>query len=210
MSVDPKNNSISEMYQAIGCAISQWTRVEIQLYQIFSICLSLTVMQKGGGFSIGSPAPAAVLDAIDGFRPKLMMIDAALRTSLGNDPESKVILNEWADEKTSVNGLHGNRSKLAHWTVSQHFNHRGPDRVLLTPPPYSSRQHNGVMRSDVLRWEQNFEDAVARLGRIVERLTRHAVLQRRHVEQMASQVRALLPDDTSLLESLKQQLSDCL
>ena len=208
--VIPKNNSITGMYEAIGSAISTWTRVETQLYQIFSITLSLTVMQDRG-YTLGSTTPNAVLDSIDGFRAKLLMIDAAIRSAIpGHDQESVAIRLAWAEEQIRINELHGKRSNLAHWNVSQHFNQHGPNKVLLIPRIYSSRDDQGVMRTDVEQWEQCFIEASVRLGKITERLLVHRELQRRFVAQVASQIRSILPHDPTLLEFLKHELSDYL
>lgn len=87
---------IDAMYTAIGSALSNWTRVEIQLYQIFGAVHVLTIMQAGGGFSSDMRTPYAVLEAIDGFRAKILMIDSALKSALGDlDDEARGILRDW-------------------------------------------------------------------------------------------------------------------
>jgi hypothetical protein len=107
---------IAAMYTAIGSALSNWTRVEIWLYQIFSASLTLTIMQPGGGWSADTRTPTAVPDAIDGFRSKILMIDGALKAALGDlDDEAISILNDWAKESRKVQSLHtGSRNRLAH------------------------------------------------------------------------------------------------
>ena len=198
------------MYSAIGSAISNWTRVEIQLYQLFGISLSLTVMQQGG-FSGPSPTATAVLEVIDSFRGKVLMIDAAITEALyPADDDAVEILNLWAKESRGLSSLHGNRSKLAHWTVAQEVRNMVPYRVILRPPIYSMKPaigHQGFIESDVRGWEKSFIEAAHRLSEVVERLASHQGLQRKFVRQMANQVRIRLPYDPSLLEFAIHELT---
>ena len=209
MNQTPKNKSLDGLYMAVGSAISNWTRIEIQLHQLFTICLAFIPMQCGGGFSINAPGPGAVLDAIDGFRGKLLMIDAAMEAALdGIDAEGVAILNDWSVERKKINALHGNRNALAHWTASRHTNRDGSTKeVRLEPPYYSSDNHQGVRETDVQQWEQCFTEASYRLAVLVERLASHRGLQRKHLEQVASQIRCTYLSDPTLLEFLKHELS---
>jgi hypothetical protein len=206
--VIPKNNSIPGMHEAIGSAISSWTKIENNLYQIFAVCLSL-VIHHNGAFTIETQTPAAVLDAIDGFRGKLRMIDAAIANAIPwHDAESVAIRNDWAAERDRVSGLHTNRNSLAHWTVFQNYNGKGPNKVILMPPQHGLPTAEGVVRTDVERWQEGFLECAGRLGKIVMRLAEHKALQRRFVQLTANQIRNTLPDDPTLLEYLKQQLSE--
>lgn len=210
MNQTPKNKSLDGLYRAVGSAISNWTRIEIQLHQLFTICLSFIPMQCGGGFSVNAPAPGAVLDAIDGFRGRLLMIDAAIEAALGAlDTEATAILNDWAIERKKINILHGNRNALAHWSASRHTNRDGSTKeVRLEPPYYSSDDHQGVRETDIQQWEQCFTEASYRLAVLVERLASHQGLQRKHLEQVASQIRCTYLTDPTLREFLIQQLSE--
>lgn len=165
-------------------------------------------MQPGGGFSSGN-APFAVLDAVDGFRAKLLMIDAALSTALnGLDSEAQSILNEWAKERKKVTSLHGNRSSLAHWTVARQVDFNQRTRVVLRPPIYSSRMHpEGYTETDIRGWEEAFKGAATRLEGLVARLASHQGLQRKFLAQAASQIRCSLPASQPLLEYLECELS---
>lgn len=207
MSDAPKNQDIDRLYTAIGSAISNWTRVEIQLYQLFAISLSMTVMQNGG-FSIASYTPNAVLDSIDSFRGKLLMIDAALSTALADlDKEATAILNDWAKERHKTNALHRNRSRLAHWSVATKFGFdKGVGGPVLVPPSYSSNGHQGITETDVRDWEKAFSEAANRLSALVARLASHRGLQHKFLRQVASQVRCTLPADATNLEFLKREL----
>lgn len=207
MNQPSKAEQINAIYTAVGSALSNWTRVEIQLYQIFSAALTLTIMQPGGGYSVGSPTPAAVLDAIDGFRAKILMIDKALTSALSDlDEEAVAILNDWARESRKVTTLHNNsRSRLAHWTVASGFAEGASVRLI--PPSYSAREHQGITLTDIQQCEVAFIDAQDRLLDIVGRLTSHRGLQRKFLRQVASQVRCTLPGDPTAIEFLKHELS---
>jgi hypothetical protein len=205
----PKNSSLDGLYMAMGRAISNWAIVEIQLYQLFTISMSLTAMQPGGGYSTGSETPGAVLDAVDGWRAKLQMIAAALQSALGNtDEDGQAILNDWATEQETINSLHSLRNKIAHWTAERLIKRDGSEKVRLRPPFYSLNKSGNVWQSDIEAWEKQFQVASIRLVYLAERLARHRGLQRKFVEQVASQALCCLPDDPTLLEHLKQQLSE--
>lgn len=208
MNKDSKNNSLPEIYQAVGSALSNWTRVETQLYQIFNISLNLVVMQPGGGFSMGGEVPTAVLDSVDGFRAKMEMINAAINSALdGLDEAATGILNDWAKAQTRVNSLHRSRSRLAHWTVSARWKDGARHKVRLMPPHYSAQEHEGLSETDIAGMERAFIEAQDQLADIAHRLASHSGLQRRFVQLAASQIQCCLPGDPSLLEYLKQQLS---
>lgn len=197
---------IDAMYTAIGSALSNWTRVEIQLYQIFGAAHVLTIMQAGGGFSSDMRTPYAVLDAIDGFRAKILMIDSALESALGDlDEEAHDILNDWAKTAEKVQSLHNKcRNCLAHWTVASGFAEGA--QVRLIPPPYSKRKHQGVSMTDIRNWEAAFIAAADRLVDIVSRLTSHQGLQRKLVMQTIEQVRIAVPGNSPLMEFLRREL----
>lgn len=200
-----KTEQIEAMYTAIGSALSNWTRVEIQLYQIFGSVHVLTIMQAGGGFSSDMRTPYAVLDAIDGFRAKILMIDSALKSALGDlDDEARGILRDWDKAAKKVKDLHKNRNCLAHWTVASVLA-KGA-QVRLIPPSYSNREHEGVSITDIRNWEPTFLDAADRLMDIVSRLTSHQGLQRKLVMQTIEQVRIAVPGNSPLMEFLRREL----
>lgn len=203
----PKAENIDAMYSAIGSALSNWTRVEIQLYQIFGAIHVLTIMQAGGGFSSDMRTPYAVLDAIDGFRPKMFMIESALKSALEElDDEAHGILSDWGKAAEKVRTLHKNRNRLAHWTVARGFPEGAQVRLL--PPSYSTEKHQGVSISDIRNWEPAFVDAANRLVDIVARLTTHQGFQRKLAMQTIEQVRIALPDNSPLMEMLRRELQE--
>jgi hypothetical protein len=212
MSGAPKNESLDALYMAVGRAISKWAAVENQLYHMFAITTSLVAMQPGGGWSADLTIPSAVLEAIDGFQGKLNMIRASLRAALRDlDPAADALLRDGLAEIEAVRALQGNRNKLAHWSAQRATTHpTGKLRPILAPPPFSSNDHQGVVETDIDQWSANFVQANRRLAEYVERLASHRGLQGKHLELTASQVRCTLPSDRTLLERLKQQLSDYL
>lgn len=198
------------MHRAVGAALTDWTYIELQLHQIFAVCMSLTAMQPGGGFSADHRIQHAVLDAIDGFRGKLCMIDAALQVALeGLDEDAASILRDWVGLRKKVNALHRNRNALAHWSVCRWANQDGSTlRVVLAPQPYETNQHQGVAETDVGEWGRAFRSTGQRIGVFVERLASHRGLQIRHLANVTGQVRCTLPSDSTLLDFLKRELSD--
>lgn len=212
MAVVPKNESLDGLYMAVGRAISNWAAVENQLYHMFAIATSLIAMQPGGGWSADRTIPTVVLEAIDGFQGKLKMIRAALRAALRDlDDSASLLLDEGLAEIDSVRNMQSCRNKLAHWTAMTETNpETSKARFVLAPPPFSSKDQKGVIETDIDQWAANFVKANVRLSNFVERLASHKGLQCRHLELATSQVRCTLPSDTTLLEHLKQQLSDCL
>ena len=206
MNKPSKIEQIDAMYSAIGSALSNWTRVEIQLYQIFGAVHVLTIMQAGGGFSSDMRTPYAVLDAIDGFRAKKFMIDSALKSALGDlDDEARGIRSDWDRQAEKIKDLHKNRNCLAHWTVASGFAEGA--QVRLIPPPYSNREHQGVSITDIRGWEEAFIVLADRLVDIVSRLTSHQGLQRKLALQTIEQVRIALPGNSPLMELIRRELS---
>lgn len=197
--------SVDLMYFAIGSALSSWTRVEIQLYQLFGVANVLTIMQAGGGFSSDMRVPYAVLDAIEGFSAKIKMIDRALNSAIGQlDVEAQDILSDWGKASEKIRSLHRNRNCLAHWTVARGFS-KGA-KVRLVPPSYSNNEHQGHSIRDIRNWEPAFIAAADRLESLVSRLASHQGLHHRHVMQVVEQVRIALPEQSPLMELLRGEL----
>lgn len=196
---------IKAMYSAIGSALSNWTRVEIQLYQIFGAVHVLTIMQAGGGFSSDMRTPYAALDAVDGFSSKMRMVDRALKSALRDlDEDALGILHDWDKAKDKVASLHNNcRNSLAHWTVGSGFTEGA--QVRLIPPPYSSRAHQGLSITDIQSWEAAFIVVANRLVNIVERLTSHQGLQRKFTMQTIEQISISLPKSSALADLFKNE-----
>ncbi len=197
---------INLMHAAVGSALSSWTRVEIQLFQLFGASHVLTIMQAGGGFSSDMRTPYRVLNSVDGFSAKMRMIDSALKSALGElDEEAISILNDWDAAEKKVRKLHNDcRNRLAHWTVASGF--RDGAKVRLVPPPYSERKHQGVSITDIRGWERSFIATQDLLVNIVARLTSHQGLQHKLAMQTIEQVRIALSRDSALVEAMRHEL----
>lgn len=206
---DHAETNLRALRVAIATGISAWAAVENQLHQLFGIATSLVVMQPGGGYSYDTTVPSAVLDSIDGFYAKILMIDAALTASLTNlDEAAAAIQSDWRAERTRVRALHRNRNRLAHWGAHIRISlETGHEMALLTPPQYSSHQHQGVTQKDIEQWTENFHSENQRLGELAERLASHRGLQERHLARTAEQLRVCLPDDEYLLAFLQGKLN---
>lgn len=210
MANSPKNRDLGNLHKAVGEAISMWATIELQLHQLFSISLTLVAMQPGGGFSYDNTVTSSVLDSIDGFRGKLLMIDAALAGALGGlDAEADQLLNDWAVERKKINNLHGNRNALAHWRALRIVNADGSiKKFVIQSPTLKGAGGEGATETDVQCWANSFREAANRLAGLVTRLASHRGLQRTHLERAASQIQCCLPDDPTLLEFLKHELTE--
>ena len=218
MTTLPKNQSLQDLHRAVGEAISEWTAVEIQVYQIFGITLSLTARQPGGGWSGTSTGPSAVLNAIESFQTKLKLVTAALKDALSHDggqfsSESAVIIDVWLKLEKRVNRLSQNRNKLAYWTTASSVGKRGKARVGLIPPPYSSKYQDfvadrlqAVTETDVSDWKSSFRALAIELIDFAGRLAGYRELQYKHVGQMLEQCLVSLPQDRTLIEFVQSKL----
>ncbi|WP_162995938.1 hypothetical protein [Acidovorax sp. 1608163] len=201
------NENIDSMYRAVGSALSNWTRVEIQIYQIFGVIHVLTIMQSGGGFSSDMRIPYAALDTIDSFSSKVRMVNNALKAALEDlDEEAKHIWEAWESAKSRVESNTQNRNKLAHWTVACGFKEGA--KVRLVPPPYSNREHQGVSINDVKNWEGAFIATQNLLVDVVSQLTSHHGLQQKKAMQTVEQIRIGLSPDSPLREKIIRDLQN--
>lgn len=211
MAAIPKNKDINAIHRAIGAAITKWTTIETHLHHVFGICLGLVARQRGGGFSFDSTTSSAVLNAIDGFRPKMLMIDAAMEGAASGLEDEADMLNEWAKLARCVRDAHQNRNSLAHWTVFKEFDDKGQEKRFVLKPDYASgRRKEGVTAADIEGWEKSFLAVSKRLDVFVMHLAGHRGLQRKHLQRVANQVHCTAPTDPTLLEVLKHELSDYL
>lgn len=166
--VCPQNRDLPKLYEAVGSAISRWAFIELQLYQVFAVCLTLTALQPGGGFSVDNRIPNAVLDSIEGFRGKLNMIDAAMLAALtGLDDQAVVLLRDWAVLRDKVNGLHWNRNALAHWTARREAKADGTTvKAYIAPHPFASNDHPGATKTDIDQWAASFRETGIKLSEL--------------------------------------------
>lgn len=126
------------MHALVGRAITRWSFVEERLCGVFMVATSPYVAYPGGGVHyLSSQVPTAIFFALEGFRAKLSIVDAAMSNLLFSE-DSKCLREEWLKLKAKCVRLSRNRNKLAHWTVSPAFEEDDkvyPARLL---PPYGS------------------------------------------------------------------------
>lgn len=78
----------AQMFGLVGIAITEWSFLEQRLAQIFTICTSPVVADVEGGLNFGNSSVSnGVFYAVENFRGKLSLIDAALTAHVwGNEP----------------------------------------------------------------------------------------------------------------------------
>lgn len=121
MDKDKVVEETTQILAAIGSAISEWSFVELSLCNLFTICVIPCPMKRepdGYLTFIDSEVPTATFYAIESFRGKLNLADAAIRARLkcGGDWTQQV-LDDWSRLYGKVRKLSLQRNKLAHWTV---------------------------------------------------------------------------------------------
>jgi hypothetical protein len=90
-----------EFHAALDAAISQWQNIELWLSQLFAQVLRSD-----------EPNLAQIaFDSITGFREKLRVLDAVLRSALQPDDE---YLKRWETLKKKLDRLASKRSRIAH------------------------------------------------------------------------------------------------
>jgi hypothetical protein len=112
MSKDPAEEKFVELYTAIGRALSAWSWVEEGLCQIYT-----TVIFERS--TLTAPLPAighaqASFWAIESFRAKLNVVDAALKMRCRHLPET---LKLWSILYKRAREKNNKRNDLAHGTV---------------------------------------------------------------------------------------------
>lgn len=129
-----------QMFQSVGRAITRWSFVEERLGAIFMVCTSDVVADQEGGLDFGEASvPQAVFYAVESFRGKLNLVDAAVSTKLNEPGEWATELKiEWGRLRDKTRRLSLKRNKLAHYTVLPGYD---CDSRTISPrlvPPYGS------------------------------------------------------------------------
>jgi hypothetical protein len=111
-----------QMFALVGRAITQWSFVEEALSNIFKICVAPSVARRAGISYLDSGVPMAIFYALESFRPRLTILDAALLARLhGTGTSVTELREEWARLKEKTRKLSRRRNRLAHWTVVPGF-----------------------------------------------------------------------------------------
>jgi hypothetical protein len=111
MSKEPKERTEeiikTELYAAVGTAISAWSFLEESLCAIF-----VRAVITGPNAAIGYAS--ASFWAIESFQGKISMVDAAIRMRLAERPD---VISLWEVIKKRAREKNSNRNELAHGTV---------------------------------------------------------------------------------------------
>jgi len=106
------------MFALIGRAINRWSFVEEELSHLFMVCMGEVIADPEGGMDYGSAVHSTVFYAVENFRGKLTLIDAALAAYVNwPDVERERIKDDWSRLREKARKLSLRRNKLAHFTV---------------------------------------------------------------------------------------------
>lgn len=106
--------SVVEAYQAIGYALTCWAYVEQSLVVVLARAVTHTVVFKDGAFMHDGMANTLFF-AVDNYRPRMMMVDAAVLAVLGDrHPELK---QDWEKLRKRADRSSLKRNELAHRMV---------------------------------------------------------------------------------------------
>ncbi len=129
-----------KMFALIGRAITRWSFVEERLGAIFMVCTSDVAAYPDGGLNfMDASVPQAVFYAVESFRGKLNLVDAAMSSHL-HQPEQWAgdLKAEWARLREKTRKLSLRRNKLAHYTVLPGHDY---EDITISPrlvPPFGS------------------------------------------------------------------------
>ncbi len=108
-----------QMFATVGRAITQWSFVENELCKLFAVCIGCArltriaeteaIEQRWTGM--------ALFYAIENWRTKLQLVDAALEAHVVGTPVQQDLIAEWEKLSEKANKLARKRNKLAHWFV---------------------------------------------------------------------------------------------
>lgn len=177
---DGGEQAATELFQAVGRAITAWSFVEQGLTSVFGAALGPSLTIKPGFIGAGG-AIFAVFYAIENQRTRIAMIDAALNSAIREDTdESKEVHKLWKKAKARTQTLGAARNRLAHWYVSASGTAGEGHKMKLLPPFFDNkRAHQGVALHDVVGWEREFRRlAEEEISPLVYALGRHRGLRK--------------------------------
>lgn len=137
---DNASAETKQMFGLVGQAITQWSFVEERLSRIFMVCTSPVIAYPNGGINFGnSSVPTAVFYAVENFRGKLALIDAAMSAhAYGTEDWAVGHRSEWARLREKTRKLSHKRNRLAHWTVLPGHDYEDGTIPARLVPPYGS------------------------------------------------------------------------
>jgi hypothetical protein len=126
----PKPETISEFYCALGSAIASWQHIETSLFQIFYAA----VYPKYSG------PLAAAFHSTQHFNSQLSMTDAALENLFAYNVLFSALAPEWAKIKGKLNKKYQRRNALVHYQVIvEPLEPREKNKMYLDPPISDTR-----------------------------------------------------------------------
>ncbi|PAP91401.1 hypothetical protein [Mesorhizobium wenxiniae] len=166
----PKPNTPSEFYEAIGLAVTQWSRVEDAFCDLF--CRLVLCAISGGG--IGKPTGEGyfilgnVFYSSTNFRGRMDLLDHMVGRLVLNDA---ALLAEWNAIKNKGGILYSRRNVLAHGTVWA-GEKSGPQTIRYSIFDSKARQEMDYQRVCA---------ATPSFSRYAERITEFAMAVNRHL-----------------------------
>lgn len=106
-----------DIFSFIGRAITEWAFFESQLCRIFVVCLSPTDAHRGCLHMFDPQTSEAAFYAVENFRSKLSMVDAAIQQRFKFFANKEEILGPWSKLHDKARRLSRRRNALAHWNV---------------------------------------------------------------------------------------------
>lgn len=217
--LDKGVEATEQMFAAIGHAITRWSFVEEQLCNIFTVCTHDVAARPEGGLDFGYAAvPTAVFFAVESFRGKVSIVDAAVSARLHISSETITNLKlDWARLREKARKLSLKRNRLAHYTVLPGFD---LDNDSISPrlvPPIGSPGYwretglNPGKQSLTLHQLRHLEQAFCileeKLRLFAHTLARNEELFDRYAQRLASRIRSHSRKDPIRAERLKRALS---
>lgn len=150
MASEPTTEELTEqMFAAVGRAITQWSFVEYELSKFFTLATGAgavtTSFDDEPVFTIDKAANAAFY-AIENWRTKLQVVDAAVLAYPHDTADIEAITSRWGKLSDKASKLARKRNRLAHWFVlpAQHTG-TGERSEPISParlcPPYGSPRY---------------------------------------------------------------------
>lgn len=217
--VDKGVEATEQMFAAIGVAITRWSFVEEQLCNLFTVCTHDVSARPDGGLDFGSASvPTAVFFAVESFRGKLSITDAAVSARLCLSDASVVQLKlDWARLCEKARKLSLKRNRLAHYTVLPGFDlDEGTIQPRLVPaigsPGYwretgSSPGKQALTLQQLRHLDHAFCILENKLRALTQNLARNEELFDRYAQRLANRIHSHSHKDPIRAERLKRALS---
>lgn len=210
----------ARMFEMIGRAITGWSFVEERLSVIFMVCTADVAARPEGGLDFDEVSvPQSVFFAVESFRGKLNLVDAAVSTRLHERDRWAIELNtEWRRLYEKTRKLSLKRNKLAHYTVLPGHDYDDQTIAPRLVPPYGSPgyyRETGISPGTqtlkllhLTHLEQAFYLLEGKLRDFAYRLASQEELFELYVQRLARRVQAHSKHDPDRAEKLKIALKN--